>query len=128
MLMAIFAIMEPRFLSSINLFNVIIGLLAIGMTFLILTAGIDLSVGSLLAFAELADAAVAKDGMQDCFTAMQRLAMAGPWPHFRPSSLAWPAAICRASPSRPSCGLRYLRQIPPQEGVAALTSHHELVG
>ena len=53
-LMAVFAIIEPRFLSSLNLFNVmrqvsITGLLAIGMTFVILTAGIDLSVGSLLA-------------------------------------------------------------------------------
>ena len=73
LLMMVFAIMEPRFLSSINLFNVmrqvsITGLLAIGMTFVILTAGIDLSVGSLLAFAGLVAAAVAKGGMQDRFT------------------------------------------------------------
>ena len=73
LLMAIFAIMEPRFLSSVNLFNVmrqvsIVGLLAIGMTFVILTAGIDLSIGSLLAFAGLVAAAVAKGGMQDRFT------------------------------------------------------------
>jgi inositol transport system permease protein len=72
-LMGVFAVMEPRFLSSINLFNVmrqvsITGLLAIGMTFVILTAGIDLSVGSLLAFAGLVAAAVAKGGMQDRFT------------------------------------------------------------
>jgi len=71
--MAIFSLLEPRFLSSINLFNVmrqvsITGLLAIGMTFVILTAGIDLSVGSLLAFAGLVAAAVAKGGMQDRFT------------------------------------------------------------
>src|SRR5688572_19296244 len=64
-LMAIFATMEPRFLSSVNLFNVmkqvsIVGLLAVGMTFVILTAGIDLSVGSLLALCGLAAAAVAK--------------------------------------------------------------------
>lgn len=73
LLMLVFAILEPRFLSSVNLFNVmrqvsIIGLLAIGMTFVILTAGIDLSVGSLLAFAGLVAAAVAKGGMQDRFT------------------------------------------------------------
>ena len=73
LLMAIFAIMEPRFLSSVNLFNVmrqvsITGLLAIGMTFVILTAGIDLSIGSLLAFAGLVAAAVAKGGLQDRFT------------------------------------------------------------
>ena len=72
-LMVLFALMEPRFLSSINLFNVmrqvsITGLLAIGMTFVILTAGIDLSVGSLLAFAGLVAAAVAKGGLQDRFT------------------------------------------------------------
>jgi len=72
-LMAVFAIIEPRFMSSINLFNVmrqvsITGLLAIGMTFVILTAGIDLSIGSLLAFAGLVAAAVAKGGMQDRFT------------------------------------------------------------
>ncbi|MFL5018637.1 MAG: ABC transporter permease [Rhizobium sp.] len=72
-LMLVFAIIEPRFMSSINLFNVmrqvsITGLLAIGMTFVILTAGIDLSVGSLLAFAGLVAAAVAKGGMQDRFT------------------------------------------------------------
>jgi ribose/xylose/arabinose/galactoside ABC-type transport system permease subunit len=71
--MLVFAIIEPRFMSSINLFNVmrqvsITGLLAIGMTFVILTAGIDLSVGSLLAFAGLVAAAVAKGGMQDRFT------------------------------------------------------------
>jgi inositol transport system permease protein len=72
-LMLVFTIIEPRFMSSINLFNVmrqvsITGLLAIGMTFVILTAGIDLSVGSLLAFAGLVAAAVAKGGMQDRFT------------------------------------------------------------
>jgi inositol transport system permease protein len=72
-LMIIFAVLEPRFMSSVNLFNVmrqvsITGLLAIGMTFVILTAGIDLSIGSLLAFAGLVAAAVAKGGMQDRFT------------------------------------------------------------
>jgi inositol transport system permease protein len=72
-LMLIFTILEPRFLSSVNLFNVmrqvsITGLLAIGMTFVILTAGIDLSIGSLLAFCGLMAAAVAKGGMADRFT------------------------------------------------------------
>jgi ribose/xylose/arabinose/galactoside ABC-type transport system permease subunit len=63
----IFAILEPAFLSPVNVFNVlrqvsIYGLLAIGMTFVILTAGIDLSVGSLLALAGLVGAAVEKGG------------------------------------------------------------------
>lgn len=61
----IFAVLEPAFLKPINIFNVlrqvsIFGLLAIGMTFVILTAGIDLSVGSLLALAGLVAAAVEK--------------------------------------------------------------------
>lgn len=61
----VFAILEPAFVQPINLFNVlrqvsVYGLLAIGMTFVILTAGIDLSVGSLLALAGLVAAAVEK--------------------------------------------------------------------
>src|SRR5216117_3818751 len=73
LLMLVFAIIEPRFLSSINLFNVlrqvsIYGLLAIGMTFVILTAGIDLSIGSLVAFAGLVAAAVAKGGLSNRFS------------------------------------------------------------
>jgi ribose/xylose/arabinose/galactoside ABC-type transport system permease subunit len=71
-LMAAFAIGEPRFLSPFNLFNVmrqvsVYGLLAVGMTFVILTAGIDLSIGSLLAFAGLAAAAVDKGGISNRF-------------------------------------------------------------
>lgn len=63
----IFALIEPAFLSSRNLFNVlrqvsIYGLLALGMTFVILTGGIDLSVGSLLALSGLVAAAVYKGG------------------------------------------------------------------
>lgn len=71
-LMGVFAALEPRFLNPLNLFNVmrqvsIFGLLAIGMTFVILTRGIDLSVGSLLAFAGLVAAAVAKGGFESRF-------------------------------------------------------------
>ena len=72
LLMGVFATLEPRFLNPLNLFNVmrqvsIFGLLAIGMTFVILTRGIDLSVGSLLAFAGLVAAAVAKGGFENRF-------------------------------------------------------------
>lgn len=64
-LMAVFSALEPRFLDPTNLFNVmrqisITGLIALGMTFVILTAGIDLSVGSVLALAGIVAAAVAK--------------------------------------------------------------------
>ena len=64
-LVVVFAGMEPGFLTERNLFNVmrqisITGIIAVGMTFVILTGGIDLSVGSLLGFAGLVGAAVAK--------------------------------------------------------------------
>ncbi len=66
-LMLVFAVTNENFLTQLNLFNVarqisITGLIALGMTFVILTAGIDLSVGSLLAFCGMAAAVVAKGG------------------------------------------------------------------
>ncbi len=50
------SIVEPAFLSSTNIFNVmtqsaIFGIMALGLTFVIISKGIDLSVGSILAFA-----------------------------------------------------------------------------
>ncbi len=64
-LVVILSVLRPNFLSAFNLFNVMrqisfIGILAVGMTFVILTAGIDLSVGSLLAFTGIICASVAK--------------------------------------------------------------------
>lgn len=69
-LMAIFATLEPRFLSELNLLNVmrqisITGLIALGMTFVILTGGIDLSVGSIVALAGLMAAGIAKGTAQN---------------------------------------------------------------
>ena len=67
-LVIIFTILLPdTFLTPLNIFNVlrqvsITGLIAIGMTFVILTGGIDLSVGSLLAVAGIVAAAVYKGG------------------------------------------------------------------
>ena len=51
-------ILNPKFLSVVNVTNLlrqtaIIGVLAIGMTFVILAGGIDLSVGSVLAFSSV---------------------------------------------------------------------------
>ena len=99
-LMLIFALLEPRFLHPINLFNVmrqisITGLIAIGMTFVILTAGIDLSVGSILALAGLVAASVAKGGLSDRFTvgAIQEAAGHG-----------WPLALLAALGVGLACG------------------------
>jgi inositol transport system permease protein len=65
LLMVFFAAQNQRFLSLRNLTNIltegsIYGIIAVGMTFVILTAGVDLSVGSLLAFAGMAGASVAQ--------------------------------------------------------------------
>ncbi len=72
-LMVVFAFMNPNFLNSVNLFNVlrqisITGLIALGMTFVILTAGIDLSVGALLAFCGMVAAVVAKGAATTAMT------------------------------------------------------------
>ncbi|HWS54169.1 MAG TPA: ABC transporter permease [Pyrinomonadaceae bacterium] len=64
---AVFAAIAPQFLSVPNLVNValsiaITGILAVGMTMVILTGGIDLSVGSVVALAGVAAAMLAGDG------------------------------------------------------------------
>jgi len=64
-LAVVFSIQEPNFATERNFWfllrqNFIYGILAVGMTFVILTGGIDLSVGSVVAFAGLVAAAVAK--------------------------------------------------------------------
>ncbi len=90
-LMVIFAIMNPNFLNPVNLFNVmrqisITGLIALGMTFVILTAGIDLSVGSLLALCGMIAAVVAKGGTANTLA----LGAAGG------AGYGWFAALCAA--------------------------------
>jgi inositol transport system permease protein len=64
LLIVFFTSQNERFISLRNLTNIltegsIYGIIAIGMTFVILTAGVDLAVGSLLAFAGMAGATVA---------------------------------------------------------------------
>ena len=54
LLVAIMAVLTPYFLKPDNIFNVLrgmstIGIMAIGQTMIIITGGIDLSVGSVLA-------------------------------------------------------------------------------
>src|ERR1044072_7141422 len=68
-LVAVFAFARyERFLTEENLTNVLrqnsmLGLVALGMTFVILTGGIDLSVGSLVAVAGVVAASVAGRGV-----------------------------------------------------------------
>jgi ribose transport system permease protein len=65
-LIVVMSFASPFFLSFANIFNVIlatstIGILALGATFVIGSAGIDLSVGSIMAFAGVICALVVKD-------------------------------------------------------------------
>ncbi len=60
-LVAVFALLNQRFLSPRNITNIltevsIFGIIAVGMTYVILTGGVDLAVGSLLAFASMCGA------------------------------------------------------------------------
>jgi inositol transport system permease protein len=62
-----FALLRPNFLTPLNVWNIvrqssITGLIAIGMTFVILTGGIDLSVGSILGLAGIVTAYLYKGG------------------------------------------------------------------
>lgn len=68
----IFATLQPRFLMPLNLFNIlrqvsIYGIIAVGMTFVILIRGIDLSVGALVAMSGLCAAVVAHGGIEGRF-------------------------------------------------------------
>lgn len=67
-LVVVFAVCEPAFLTSSNIFNIlrqvsIVGVCSVGMTFVILTGGMDLSVGSVIGVAAVAGAALLSKGM-----------------------------------------------------------------
>ncbi len=64
-LVAGITIVEPKFMTATNLFNVlaqtsIFGIMALGMTLIIISKGIDLSVGSLVAFSGIVAASLAQ--------------------------------------------------------------------
>jgi ribose transport system permease protein len=68
LLVVIGSFMSPHFLQTQNLLNIarlvaITGILGIGMTFVILTAGIDLSVGSIVGFCAIVSAKVLQAGV-----------------------------------------------------------------
>ena len=68
LLIVILSIASNRFLSYNNIMNLlrqtsIIGVIAVGMTFVIISAGIDLSVGSVLAFSSIIVAMLMKAGV-----------------------------------------------------------------
>ncbi len=71
-LIIVISIAEPKFLSPTNLFNVmtqssIFGIMALGMTLVITSKGIDLSVGSILAFSGVVAASLSQVGTATLF-------------------------------------------------------------
>lgn len=67
-LCSVLALMEPRFLTVSNFVNIlrqssILGIIALGMTCVILVRGIDLSVGSVVALSSLVGASLVKGGV-----------------------------------------------------------------
>ncbi len=84
LLILIFSSLHPRFLHPLNIFNVmrqisITGLIALGMTFVIIVRGIDLSVGSLIALCGLVGAVIAKGGLVERFSVGVGTELANPW-------------------------------------------------
>jgi ribose/xylose/arabinose/galactoside ABC-type transport system permease subunit len=79
-LIIVFTIAEPRFLSLTNIFNVlrqvaIVGICSAGMTFVILTAGMDLSVGSVIGVSAVAGALMMSKGFPPVLAVPACLAM-----------------------------------------------------
>ncbi len=77
--MIVFWILSPYFLTVSNLLNIaeqtsINAIIAVGMTFVILTAGIDLSVGSIVAFSGVVLAGVLHSGVSEPFAILAGLA------------------------------------------------------
>jgi inositol transport system permease protein len=84
LLILIFSSLHPRFLHPLNIFNVmrqisITGLIALGMTFVIIVRGIDLSVGALIALCGLVGAVIAKGGLVERFSVGVGTELANPW-------------------------------------------------
>jgi ribose/xylose/arabinose/galactoside ABC-type transport system permease subunit len=79
---AILAVLNPRFLAPANLINVIRqisinGILAIGVTYVLLTGGVDLSLGSVAALAGIFAAGVAHPGAMPLVAAVFAGVIAG---------------------------------------------------
>jgi ribose/xylose/arabinose/galactoside ABC-type transport system permease subunit len=84
LLILIFSSLHPRFLHPLNIFNVmrqisITGLIALGMTFVIIVRGIDLSVGSERFSVGVVGAVIAKGGLVERFSVGVDTELANPW-------------------------------------------------
>lgn len=78
----IFSLAAPKFFTMANLLNVtrqmaVISLVSIAMTFVIITGGIDLSVGSIIAFAGICAAAMMANGVPMAAACLLTIAIGG---------------------------------------------------
>nr|WP_309088899.1 ABC transporter permease [Domibacillus sp.] len=74
-LIGLMTALEPNFINSNNIINIVrqmsvIGIIAIGVTFIIITSGIDLSSGSVVALTSVLVAAVAQEGTYPLIVAL----------------------------------------------------------
>lgn len=82
LVVVLFGVLEPSFLSTRNLMtvaiqSVIVGLGAIGMTFVIVSGGIDLSIGSVIALSSVVTALCARSGMSPAASVAAGVAAGG---------------------------------------------------
>ena len=82
LLIGIFAILSPNFLTPLNVINIltqvsITGLISIGMTYVILAQGIDLSVGSIIGLAGVVAALLARMQMGGIIPLLAAVAVGG---------------------------------------------------
>ena len=82
MLVIVLAIISPAFLSTSNLINIlrqiaVNGIIAVGMTFVIIAGGIDLSIGSILAFAAVIATSLAHPSEHSLFIPVAAGILAG---------------------------------------------------
>jgi ribose transport system permease protein len=78
LLCVVATIISPAFLNTFNLINItrqvaLFGIVSIGMTFVILTAGIDLSIGSIVAVTAVVSALMLRNGMPIVFVILAGL-------------------------------------------------------
>ena len=112
LLLIFFQLQNSNFLSERNIFNIltevsIYGIMAVGMTFVILTAGIDLSVGSILAVCAMTAAYVIKG---DNFTTVDPNELADwPWDLYGYGDRDWFPAWPRCDPPASAAVYRHPR-------------------
>ena len=115
-LVVFFSIMSPAFLTADNIFNIlrqvaIVGIVAVGMTMVLLTGGIDLSVGSIIGVAGVLAATLMLQGVHPVWASLITLAVStllGALNGFFINTLKIPALITTLGTMTALRGVAYL--------------------